>query len=114
MALKKGGHSRSLLSIIYNDGWYECDRYLEVKQDWKKLRHKKIKEYADIISLDLIDAAMREAISTDSLATSIAINSNTICMSTDIEKGGSLISSLSEDVYPGSIHTKEYMTKKTS
>ena len=110
MALKKGGHSRSLLSIIYNDGWYECDRYLEVKQDWKKLRHKKIKEYADIISLDLIDAAMREAISTDSLATSIAINSNTICMSRDIEKGGTLISSLSEDVYPGSIHTKEYMT----
>ena len=70
-----------------------------------------IKEYADIFSRTLIDAAMREAISTDSLATSIEMNYNTICMSRQIDNDGTLISLLSQEVNPGSIHTKEYMNK---
>ena len=71
-----------------------------------------IKEYADIFSRTLIDATMREAISIDSLATSIEMNYNTICMSRQIDNDGTLISLLSQEVNPGSIHTKEYMNKQ--
>ena len=90
---------------------------INVTDAWKlynigKITSQTIKEYADILSRDLIDTAMREAISIDSLATSIEINSNTICMSRQIDNDGTLISSLSQEVNPGSIHTKEYTTNK--
>ena len=71
-----------------------------------------IKECADIFSRTLIDATMREAISIDSLETSIEMNYNTICMSRQIDNNGTLISLLSQEVNPGSIHTKEYMNKQ--
>ena len=63
----------------------------------------------------MIDASMRETISTDSLATSIEIKYNTIYMSGHIDNNGTLISSPSQDVNPGSEHTKRIHGKtKTS
>ena len=78
---------------------------MNVTDVWKldkieKITSQTIKEYAGILSRDLIDAAMRKDISTDSLAASIEINYNTICISRHI-----LTSSLSQEVDPGSIHT---------
>ena len=78
---------------------------MNVIDAWKlnkigKITPQTIKEYADILSRDLINATMRKDISTYSLATSIEINYNTICISRHI-----LTSSLSQEVDPGSIHT---------
>ena len=90
---------------------------MNVIDTWKldkigRIASQTIKEYTDILSRALIDTAMRKTMSIDSLAASIEINSNIICMSRRIEKDGTLISSLSQDVHPGSIHTKEYMIKQ--
>ena len=84
---------------------------MNVTDAWKlnkigKITSQTIKEYADILSRDLIDATMIEAISTDTLATLIEINSNTICMLRQIDNNVTLISSLSQEVNSGSIHTK--------
>ena len=85
---------------------------MNVTDVWKldkieKITSQTIKEYAGILSRDLIDAAMRKDISTDSLAASIEINYNTICMSRQIDNDGTLISSFSQKVNPGSIHTQK-------
>ena len=62
-----------MVSINIIDAW-------KLDKIWK-VTSQTIKKYDDILSRDLIVAALRNTIYTYSLATSIEINYNTICMS---------------------------------
>ena len=92
---------------------------INVTNIWKldKLNKKKdmtIKEFADILASDLMNSAMKAAVSSDSVSTSIRITDTTINMTRrriESQQDQSSISSLSYEI-EGSNHTWIYLKRQ--